>query len=106
MTLASARPPWMDLGECRGVDPTIFFEMGESESARRANLLRAKSYCTGCQVRAECLQHAIDNDEIYGVWGGLGENERRLFVTGVATRSVSRYHVPRTTNTTAIGEHQ
>ena len=33
--------------------------------------------CAGCEVRAECLQFALDNDERFGVWGGLSERERR-----------------------------
>jgi hypothetical protein len=34
--------------------------------------------CAGCEVRAECLQDALDNNELFGVWGGLSERERRV----------------------------
>ena len=33
--------------------------------------------CTSCEVRAECLDYALANDERFGIWGGLSERERR-----------------------------
>lgn len=36
----------------------------------------AKAVCAGCEVRAECLQYALDNNERFGVWGGASESER------------------------------
>ena len=29
------------------------------------------------EVRAECLQYALEHDERFGIWGGLSERERR-----------------------------
>ncbi|MBN9325765.1 MAG: WhiB family transcriptional regulator, partial [Cellulomonas sp.] len=37
----------------------------------------AKKVCTQCEVRAECLEYALANDERFGIWGGLSERERR-----------------------------
>ena len=37
----------------------------------------AKRVCRGCEVRAECLEYALANDERFGIWGGLSERERR-----------------------------
>jgi WhiB family redox-sensing transcriptional regulator len=28
-------------------------------------------------VQGECLDYALDNDERFGIWGGLSERERR-----------------------------
>jgi WhiB family redox-sensing transcriptional regulator len=37
----------------------------------------AKKVCVSCEVRAECLEYALENDERFGIWGGLSERERR-----------------------------
>jgi WhiB family transcriptional regulator, redox-sensing transcriptional regulator len=38
---------------------------------------RALCAQTDCEVRAECLEYALENDERFGIWGGLSERERR-----------------------------
>ena len=37
----------------------------------------AKAVCVRCDVRAECLEYALQWDPLCGVWGGLSERERR-----------------------------
>lgn len=66
-----AKPAWMKLGACRGVDPDLMFP-ATTDSARAA-----KAVCSGCGVREECLAFAIANHEAYGVWGMTTEKERR-----------------------------
>ena len=69
---------WRDRALCAQTDPEIFFpERGESTTA-------AKRVCAGCEVRAECLQEALDRGERFGVWGGLSERERRALVVHLA----------------------
>ncbi len=56
---------------CAETDPEAFFpEKGGSTRD-------AKRVCTGCPVRAQCLEFALENDERFGIWGGLSERERR-----------------------------
>ncbi|WP_269801785.1 WhiB family transcriptional regulator [Blastococcus atacamensis] len=56
---------------CAETDPEAFFpEKGGSTRD-------AKRVCTGCPVRAQCLEFALANDERFGIWGGLSERERR-----------------------------
>ncbi len=62
---------WQRLGECQYTDPELFFpEKGGS-------VRQAKRVCRGCEVRAQCLAYAMENDERSGIWGGLSERERR-----------------------------
>lgn len=64
-------PEWADRSLCSQVDNDIFFpEKGGSSR-------EAKAICATCPVRAECLTYALDNDERFGIWGGLSERERR-----------------------------
>jgi WhiB family redox-sensing transcriptional regulator len=61
---------WQDLAACVGTDPDAFFpEQGGNSRA-------AKRICMTCDVREECLQYALDNDEC-GIWGGLSEIVRK-----------------------------
>ncbi|WP_425956331.1 WhiB family transcriptional regulator [Xylanimonas sp. McL0601] len=62
---------WQDRALCAQTDPEAFFpEKGGSTR-------EAKKVCAGCEVRAECLEYALANDERFGIWGGLSERERR-----------------------------
>ncbi len=62
---------WQERALCAQTDPEAFFpEKGGSTR-------EAKKVCTGCEVRAECLEYALANDERFGIWGGLSERERR-----------------------------
>lgn len=62
---------WQSDSLCAQTDPEAFFpEKGGSTRD-------AKRICTGCSVRAQCLEYALENDERFGIWGGLSERERR-----------------------------
>ena len=76
--LAGQPGDWRDSALCAEVDPEIFFPE-KGESARPA-----KRVCAGCEVRAECLQEALDRGERFGVWGGLSERERRALAARLA----------------------
>ncbi len=68
---------WQHLGACRSVDPETFFSPeAERGPRRRARETAAKALCDGCPVVAQCLRHALDVREPYGVWGGLNATER------------------------------
>lgn len=62
---------WQDQALCAQTDPEAFFpEKGGSTR-------EAKRVCSTCDVRSECLEYALANDERFGIWGGLSERERR-----------------------------
>ncbi|MCT9818745.1 WhiB family transcriptional regulator [Microbacterium sp. W1N] len=62
---------WQTDALCSQTDPEAFFpEKGGSTRD-------AKRICGSCDVRGECLEYALQNDERFGIWGGLSERERR-----------------------------
>ena len=86
---------WMADGACRGLPP------GTMHPDDRRGERRAKAVCATCPVRTACLQHALDADEQYGVWGGCTEGERRAIATGqpLPTRT------PKPINHGTVGGH-
>ncbi|MGZ4104390.1 MAG: WhiB family transcriptional regulator [Actinomycetota bacterium] len=71
-------PAWMTRAACRSENALVFFSFDSETAKERAGReARAKEICETCPVRAECLAYALREDESYGVWGGLGENERK-----------------------------
>ena len=65
---------------CSGADPDLFF--GPTGIEPRVDRMRreseAKALCRDCPAILACRQYALEQGEVYGVWGGLGEQERRL----------------------------
>jgi WhiB family redox-sensing transcriptional regulator len=62
---------WQERALCAQTDPELFFpEKGGSTR-------EAKRTCARCEVRAECLDAALANDERFGIWGGNSERDRR-----------------------------
>lgn len=74
-----ARPPaWTEQALCAEVGGDFFFPEKGQPSAP------AKQVCRSCEVRAECLEYALENDEPFGIWGGMSERERRRLKRQVA----------------------
>ena len=62
---------WQEQALCAQTDPEAFFpEKGGSTR-------EAKRICVGCDVKGDCLEYALEQDERFGIWGGLSERERR-----------------------------
>lgn len=73
----SEEDQWQERALCAQTDPEAFFpEKGGSTR-------EAKRICLGCEVRDECLDYALANDERFGIWGGLSERERRRIKRGI-----------------------
>ncbi len=69
-------PDWRDNAVCMQTDPEAFFpEKGGSTR-------EAKQICLGCGVVDQCLKYAVENDERFGIWGGMSERERRRYKRG------------------------
>lgn len=70
-TMPGDEDQWQERALCAQTDPEAFFpEKGGSTRD-------AKKVCGACNVRSQCLEYALSNDERFGIWGGLSERERR-----------------------------
>lgn len=71
--------PWTIDALCAQTDPEVFYPEKGGDDIRRA-----KAVCRVCPVRTEYLEYALDNDEAWGVWGGLGVRQRHKIRRGAA----------------------
>lgn len=63
---------WRIDAKCAGVrGPNMF-----PNELYRPAVEEAKSFCESCPVRLECLAEALNNNEKYGIWGGMDAWER------------------------------
>lgn len=63
---------WMREGACRHRQDLDFFP----ENPRHPDVAEVVAVCNACVVSDKCLQYAVKNGEMYGVWGGLLPHER------------------------------
>ncbi|WNM68991.1 WhiB family transcription factor [Mycobacterium Phage TribleTrouble] len=68
---------WQADALCAQVDPDLFFpERGQPGAP-------AKSVCARCPVIDQCREFALSSPtELWGVWGGLSQRERRAIIRG------------------------
>lgn len=58
---------WTAKAKCKSHTTSVFYpEIGDTSTTQRAIAI-----CKTCSVRAECLAHAINSEETFGIWGGL-----------------------------------
>ena len=67
---------WRHRAACRDVDPELFFPIGNTGPAI-LQIEEAKQVCRRCDVTDACLRWALESGQESGVWGGMGEDERR-----------------------------
>lgn len=67
---------WRHRAACRDVDPELFFPIGNTGPAI-LQIEEAKQVCRRCDVSDACLRWALESGQDSGVWGGMGEDERR-----------------------------
>ncbi len=67
---------WRHQAACLNEDPELFFPIGNTGPAL-LQIEEAKQVCRRCEVVDQCLGWALDAGQDHGVWGGMGEDERR-----------------------------
>ncbi|WP_307830869.1 WhiB family transcriptional regulator [Rhodococcus sp. KRD162] len=85
LTNTRARQPisehadWQIRAACRSMPVSMFYPpLGMRGYSLRHLERQAKLVCGRCPVISQCLRHALDTDERYGVWGGSTAQERSL----------------------------
>jgi WhiB family redox-sensing transcriptional regulator len=64
-----AETDFMQFGKCNEGNNSKLFGDRESKAA--------KAVCDLCEVEAECLDYALRNHILTGIWGGTGEKDRK-----------------------------
>lgn len=66
---------WRNLALCKGKTTNDFYpEMGVKGAAKQVKEM--KMFCRECPVILDCLDYALENDEQFGIWGGMTPKER------------------------------
>jgi WhiB family redox-sensing transcriptional regulator len=64
------RADWMTDAACKGMGPDLFFPQQGNRG------IEAKKVCAKCPVAEQCEQHALENRERHGIWGGYSIDRR------------------------------
>jgi WhiB family redox-sensing transcriptional regulator len=75
MTADDINSAWWANAACQSADPELFFPISELPASSR-DIAEARAICGPCQVRPQCLAHAMDSGPVQGIWGGTTEKER------------------------------
>ena len=75
MTATLYAGEWLSAGACQSADPEIFFPVSGSGAAA-PQIEQALRICADCRVRRECLEFAMNNSEMHGIWGGTTPEDR------------------------------
>ncbi|WP_308357982.1 WhiB family transcriptional regulator [Streptomyces sp. NEAU-Y11] len=67
---------WQTRGACADEDPDLFFPTGTKAEAYVMGE-QAKAICRRCPVMDQCQAWALEHRMSKGVWGGLGDGQRR-----------------------------
>lgn len=78
---------WMTDGLCSSgqFDPDLWFA-GQDDHPSTAQAL---SVCGQCPVRQTCLEYALDERWLYGIWGGTTSRQRTRLRSAVARERAS-----------------
>lgn len=68
-------PEWHENAEC--AKPANREHIEKFFANKPAQQLPAKKMCGECPVRAECTKWALENKQIWGIWGGLTPAQTR-----------------------------
>lgn len=84
---------WQDRANCKGLPVDMFYYTEDDLTRRERNQKErnALRVCNNCDVKAECLQDAIDRDDAHSIQGGTTPRDRghRIFVPEINFPTIS-----------------
>ena len=70
-------PYWEEAALCAQIDPALFFGAeNEQTKDKRKRISLAKAVCANCPVILNCLQQAVDTNDMHAIMGGTTPEER------------------------------
>lgn len=85
---------WQSKGECAKPENKDYVDLFFSSEISKKH--EAKNLCFICPVRAECLQWALENKQLWGIWGGIDEFDlRRALSVSYTGEELKRKKPPR-----------
>lgn len=62
---------------CEGNPDAFFLEEEYQDANMGYKIALAKKLCAECPIQMTCLDYALTNVEIYGIWGGATKADRQ-----------------------------
>jgi WhiB family redox-sensing transcriptional regulator len=62
---------------CKGVDTHLFYPEVIGERGKKMKMKEPIKICAVCPIQMDCLIHACETGEFWGVWGGVSERRRK-----------------------------
>ena len=66
---------WRLRAACLGRSPNLWFPEGGAGNSRATQ--EALAICRSCPVSMQCAEYAVAQPELYGIWGGLTQDQRK-----------------------------
>ncbi len=79
---------FFDLAACKGMNPDLFFP----EHGVRPT--QARKTCETCPVRQQCLDYALADAQLIGMWGGTTSRQRATIRRQRSGRNVGQQPQP------------
>lgn len=76
--MATVNNDWAESALCKGQPQEWWFPIDHNTKESRKFISQAKAICNICTIKQECLASAIENNELFGIWGGKTPAERGI----------------------------
>ena len=94
-------PEWTKHALCARHDPDMWYpKRGDWRTEDKA-----KDICNRCPVKEQCLQYATENDEQWGIWGGVNFEKAPQFpcAAGLHEKTVDNVYAVKVNGKYTIG---